>query len=241
MKKAIIIGASSGLGYEVAKILINDGWRIGIAARRFDLLQALQSSAPGMVEAEAIDVTSADAASGLRRLADRVGGMDLFFMSSGIGKQNGELDETIETATVATNALGFVRMVGEAFRYMAANGGGQIAAITSVAGTKGLGAAPSYSATKAFQNTYMQSLEQLAGIRHLDISFTDIRPGFVATALLGDSPRYPMLMRPEAVARMAVRAVYRRRHRVVIDWRWAVVTALWRLIPDWLWRRMRVA
>lgn len=78
MKKAIIIGASSGLGYEVAKILINDGWRIGIAARRFDLLQALQSSAPGMVEAEAIDVTSTDAASGLRRLADRVGGMDLF-------------------------------------------------------------------------------------------------------------------------------------------------------------------
>lgn len=241
MKRAVIIGASSGLGLEVAKILLNDGWRIGIAARRFDLLQALKAEAPERVVAEAIDVTADDAGERLVSLVESVGGMDLFFMSSGIGKQNLPLCADIETSTVATNGLGFVRMVGEAFRYMAANGGGQIAAITSIAGTKGLGAAPAYSATKAFQNTYMQSLEQLAAIRRLDIAFTDIRPGFVATALLGESPRYPMLMKPERVARLAVKAVYRRRHRVVIDWRWALLTALWRRIPRWLWRRMRVA
>ena len=240
MRRAVIIGASSGLGFEMAKILINDGWRVGIAARRFHLLQELAAIAPGQVEVAAIDVTDGDAPRRLEELVARVGGMDLFVMSAGIGWQNPQLEESVETATVATNALGFARLVGAAFRFMAGHGGGHIAAITSIAGTKGLGAAPAYSATKAFQNTYLQSLEQLAAIRRLPITFTDIRPGFVATALLGQSPRYPMLMRPDAVARSAVKAVYKRRHKVVIDWRWAVLTALWRLIPDCLWRHLRV-
>ena len=240
MRRAVIIGASSGLGFEMAKILINDGWRVGIAARRFHLLQELAAIAPGLVEAAAIDVTDGDAPGRLEELVGRVGGMDLFVMSAGIGWQNPQLEESVETATVATNALGFARLVGAAFRFMAGHGGGHIAAITSIAGTKGLGAAPAYSATKAFQNTYLQSLEQLAAIRRLPITFTDIRPGFVATALLGESPRYPMLMRPDTVARSAVKAVYKRRHKVVIDWRWAVLTALWRLIPDCLWRHLRV-
>lgn len=240
MKKAIVVGASSGLGFEVAKILINDGWRVGIAARRFVLLRQLVAIAPDRVTAAAIDVTAADAPELLRTLIADIGGVDLFFMSSGVGWQNLQLEDATEAATMATNGLGFTRMVGEAFRHMACHGGGHIAAITSIAGTKGLGAAPAYSATKAFQNTYLQALEQQAAIRRLPITFTDIRPGFVATALLGHSPRYPMLMRPEAVARRAVRAVYKRRHKVVIDWRWAALTALWRLIPDCLWRHLRV-
>lgn len=240
MKKAIIVGASSGLGFEVAKILINDGWRVGIAARRLGLLQQLAAIAPDRVTAAAIDVTAADAPELLRTLIADIGGVDLFFMSSGVGWQNLQLEDATEAATMATNGLGFTRMVGEAFRHMACHGGGHIAAITSIAGTKGLGAAPAYSATKAFQNTYLQALEQQAAIRRLPITFTDIRPGFVATALLGESPRYPMLMRPEAVARCAVRAVYKHRHKVVIDWRWAVLTSLWRLIPNCLWRHLRV-
>ena len=86
-----------------------------------------------------------------------VPGMDLFFYASGIGKQNRELKEDIELATLQTNGVGFTRMIGEAYRYFASHGGGHIAAITSIAGTKGLGPAPSYSATKAMQNVYLAS------------------------------------------------------------------------------------
>lgn len=240
MRKAVIIGASSGLGLEVAKILLNDGWRIGVAARRSALLLELQRQNPQCVEVETIDVTESDAAHRLRSLIDRLGGMDLFFHASGIGKQNPKLDEDTELATVETNATGFTRLVGEAYRYFATNGGGHIAVISSIAGTKGMGAAPSYSATKAFQNAYIQALDQLSRMRGLHISFTDIRPGFVATALLGDSSRYPMLMQPKPVARKIVKAVYTHRHVAVIDWRWSIVTALWRLIPRWMWRRMKV-
>lgn len=240
MRKAVIIGASSGLGLEVAKILLNDGWRIGVAARRSGLLMDLQRQNPQCVEVETIDVTQDDAPLRLRQLIGRIGGMQLFFYASGIGKQNPGLESEIELATVNTNALGFTRMVGEAYRFMADNGGGRIAAITSIAGTKGMGAAPSYSATKAFQNTYLQALEQQSRMRRLNITFTDIRPGFVNTALLGDNGHYPMLMQPAPVASMIVKAIYSGRHIIVIDWRWRILTALWRRIPRWIWRRMKV-
>ena len=240
MKNAIVIGASSGLGKEVAKLLLADGWKLGIAARRVDRLEEIKALAPDKVEIQAIDVTSDDAPLALEELITRTGGMDLFFYASGVGKQNMELDPDTEMNTVITNGLGFTRMIGAAYRYMAQNGGGHIAAISSIAGTKGLGAAPSYSATKAFQNTYIQSLEQQANMRGINISFTDLRPGFVATPLLGDDPKYPMLLKPEKVAREMVKAIYRHRHVWVIDWRWRIATALWRRIPRLIWRHLPI-
>ena len=249
-KRAVVIGASSGIGLEVARQLLLEGWTLGVAARRIELLQTI-----GDVVWEQIDVTAEDAPDKLRRLIDRLGGMDLFFYASGIGKQNRELSPDIELATVATNGVGFTRIIGEAYRYFAERqaarssssvspdervGWGHIAAITSIAGTKGLGPAPSYSATKAMQNVYLQALEQQARARRLKIRFTDIRPGFVDTALLSGDFHYPMMLRPEKVARDIVRAINRKRHIRVIDWKYRLLTAVWRRIPRFVWRRLRL-
>ncbi|MBR6194129.1 MAG: SDR family NAD(P)-dependent oxidoreductase [Prevotella sp.] len=230
MKRAIVVGASSGIGLEVARLLRQKGWTVGVAARRVERLAEFDV-------AEQIDVNDAEAGHRLVELAERLGGMDLYFHASGIGHQNRELQEDIELQTVETNGLGFTRMVGAAYRYMAGHGGGHIAVISSIAGTKGLGPAPAYSATKALQNTYIQSLEQLANSRRLNIRFTDIRPGFVATDLLGDDP-YPMLLDKTDVARDIVSSIEKRRHVRVIDWRWRIVTWLWRRIPRFVWRRL---
>ena len=234
-KRAIVIGASSGIGWEVAMLLMKDGWTVGVAARREEPLRAL-----GAAAWQQIDVTQNDATERLRQLIATLGGMDLFFYASGIGKQNRELREDIELATMQTNALGFTRMVGEAYRYFAEQGSGHIAAITSIAGTKGLGPAPSYSATKAMQNVYLQALEQQAHARGLNIRFTDIRPGFVDTALLSGDFHYPMMLKPEAVAKDIVRAIRNRRHIRVIDWKYRLLTAVWRRIPRCVWRRMKL-
>ena len=239
-KKAIIVGASSGIGLEVARLLLADGWQLGVAARREEPLQALQQEAPERVEVMKIDVTQPDADQRLLALIDRIGGMDLYFHASGIGKQNRTLEPDIELRTTETNALGFTRMIGTAYRYFADKGEGHIAAITSIAGTKGLGPAPSYSATKALQATYLEALEQQARQRHLPIHFTDIRPGFVDTALLNDNFPYPMLMRPQAVARDIVRSIKKRRHVRVIDFRYRVLTFFWGLLPRCLWRRIHL-
>ena len=240
MQKVIVIGASSGLGKEVAKLLIADGYTLGLAARRTQPLEDLKALAPERVMVHAIDVTSDDAPQELEHLIYMVGGIDLFVYTAGVGFQNMELEPDIELKTVNTNALGFTRMIGAAYRHMAEHGGGHIAAISSIAGTKGLGAAPSYSATKAMQNTYLQALEQQAHMRNLNITFTDLRPGFVATPLLGDNPQYPMLLKTERVAKEIVTAIKHHRHVWVIDWRWRIITALWRRIPRCLWRRLKV-
>ena len=234
------MGASSGLGRSIAEILLQKGWRLGVAARREELLLPLKEKYPQQVVTASIDVNAEDAGERLLKLAGQLGGIELYFHVAGIGKQNIALEQDIEMNTVETNAKGFTRCITTLFNHMAENGGGHIAAISSIAGTKGLGAAPSYSATKAFQNTYLEALEQQSCMRHLNISISDIRPGFVATPLLGEQPHYPMLMETERAAQEIVSAVLSKKHVHVLDWRYRLLTPLWRLIPRWLWRRLNI-
>lgn len=239
MNKAIIIGATSGIGQEVAALLLKQGWRIGVAGRREEALQAFRQTCPSQIEIMPIDVTREDASALLHDLIEKVGGMDLFFLSSGIGKQNPALLPEIEINTARTNVEGFIRMVTAAFGYFRTKGSGHIAVISSIAGTKGLGVAPAYSATKRFQNTYIDALAQLARMEHLDIRFTDIRPGFVATDLLKGG-RYPMLMQTARVAQHIMKALKKKKRVTVIDARYRLLVFFWRLIPRWIWERLPI-
>lgn len=239
MKRIVIIGATSGIGYEVAKIYCQLGWKVGVAGRRIENLEAFKKQAPTQIEIQQLDVTEANAVDKLHQLIDNLGGMDLFLLSTGVGSQNRELNPDIELTTVGTNAIGFTRMVTAAYHYFQEKGQGHLAVISSIAGTKGLGIAPAYSATKRFQNTYMDALAQLAHMEKLPIIFTDIRPGFVKTALLKNG-NYPLLMNPERVAQQIVRALQRKKRRVIIDWRYSTLVFFWKLIPNFLWERLSI-
>lgn len=239
-RRAIIMGATSGIGMEVAKVLAQKGWTVGIAGRRQELLQQIQRKHLNIVATECIDVTKADAPERLRTLVGKTGGMDLYFHSSGIGYQNTDLDMELELSTVETNALGMTRMVGAAFHYFAQHTEqkGQIAVISSIARTKGLGPAPAYSATKRYTSHYLESLTQLSHIRKLtNISIHDIRPGFVRTPLISGS-NYPMQLKADKVAKQIVSALERGRSIITIDWRYRIMVFFWRLIPRWIWIRM---
>ena len=231
IQRALIIGATSGIGKETALQLLQKGWILGLAGRREENLKELQQLAPERIHIQAIDICQEDATDRLLELIEEMGGMDLYLHCSGIGHQNYQLTPEIELRTLETNGTGFVRMVTAAFHYFAQQKKGHLAVISSIAGTRGLGAAPAYSATKRFQNTYIQKLS---------IRFTDIRPGFVATGLLNDGKHYPMLMHTEKVARHIVRALEKKKRIIVIDWRYRILVALWRLIPPFLWKRMTV-
>ncbi|MBR5205006.1 MAG: SDR family NAD(P)-dependent oxidoreductase [Bacteroidaceae bacterium] len=239
-KKVIIIGATSGIGREVALVYIAQGWTVGVAGRRKAELESLRAMAPEQVFTQVLDVTKDDAAEHLHTLINKVGGMDLFLLSSGIGKQNYTLETEIELATAATNVDGFIRMTNAAYHYFEKQGHGHLAVISSIAGTKGLGAAAAYSATKGFQHMYIDALDQLSRMQKLNISFTDIRPGFVATPLLKSSKRYPMLMHAPIVALDIVDALKRKKRVAIIDWRFCLLVGFWRLIPKWIWLRLPV-
>lgn len=240
MKHIVITGATSGLGLETARLCIREGWRVGAAGRRIEALEALRAEAPQQVEIEPLDITRDDAAEHLARLIERLGGMDIYLHSSGIGSRNTDLRPDIELSTLRTNGEGFVRMVTAAFGYFRQAGGGQLAVISSVAGTRGLGSAPAYSATKRMQSTYIDALAQLARMEGIPIRFTDIRPGFVATPILSPTGHYPLLMRPEKVARRIMEVLRNPRRRVVIDRRYALLVALWRAIPQGVWERLKI-
>lgn len=237
--RIIIIGATSGIGREVAKLYIAQGWQVGIAGRRAEELESLHKEAPEQVFSEVLDVTLEDAPCRLQSLIDKVGGMDIFLLSSGIGKQNPTLTPDIELKTAATNVEGFIRLTTAAWHFFEKQGYGHIAAISSIAGVKGLGIAPAYSATKRFQNTYLDALDQLARMNKLNITFTDIRPGFVATPLLKDD-NYPLLMKAPQVAQSIVKAIQQKKRIVVIDWRYRILVFFWKLIPHWIWVRLKV-
>ena len=239
-KKVIIIGATSGIGREVALIYIAQGWKVAVAGRREAELEALRSAYPEQVSAQALDVTKEDAPQKLQALIEQVGGMDVFLLSSGIGKQNPTLETGLELATAATNVEGFIRMTNAAFHYFEQQGHGHLAVISSIAGTKGLGAAPAYSATKGFQNIYMDALDQLARMKKLNIRFTDIRPGFVATPLLNNQKKYPMLMDAPIVALDIVSAIEKKKRVAIIDWKFRLLVGFWRLIPKWIWLRLPI-
>ena len=239
-KKVIIIGATSGLGREVALIYIAQGWKVGVAGRREAELEALRAAYPEQVSAQALDVTQEDAPEILHALIEQVGGMDVFLLSSGIGKQNYTLETGLELATAATNVEGFIRMTNAAYHYFEKQGHGHLAVISSIAGTRGLGAAAAYSATKGFQNIYMDALDQLARMQKLNIRFTDIRPGFVATPLLTSSKKYPMLMDAPIVALDIVSAIEKKKRVAIIDWKFRLLVGFWRLIPKWIWLRLPV-
>lgn len=284
-KKAIVMGATSGIGMEVASLLAQRGWQVGIAGRRVERLEevkrntnqiisektkvsqkvniseGMKASRGEIICYQQIDVTSADAPTLLQKLIEKLGGMDLYFHSSGIGWQNYSLDFEKEMKTVETNGLGFVRMVDTAFNWFAqqsqeqdkgqelrleqksdkskGNDTYRIACITSIAGTKGLGAAPAYSATKRFQNHYLECLTQQAYMRHLPIAITDIRPGFVKTDLIAGS-NYPLQLTPQEVAQQIVNAIERGKTVKTIDWKYSILVSLWRMIPRWIWTRLTI-
>lgn len=284
-KKAIVMGATSGIGMEVASLLAQRGWQVGIAGRRVERLEEVKRNTNQIISEKTkvsqkgnisegvkasrgeiicyqqIDVTSADAPTLLQKLIEKLGGMDLYFHSSGIGWQNYSLDFEKEMKTVETNGLGFVRMVDTAFNWFAqqsqeqdkgqelrleqksdkskGNDTYRIACITSIAGTKGLGAAPAYSATKRFQNHYLECLTQQAYMRHLPIAITDIRPGFVKTDLIAGS-NYPLQLTPQEVAQQIVNAIERGKAVKTIDWKYSILVSLWRMIPRWIWTRLTI-
>ena len=104
-KRIIIIGATSGIGREVANIYIAQGWKVGVAGRRAHELETLRQTSPSQVFTQVLDVTNEDAPQRLQALIEQVGGMDIFLLSSGIGKQNYNLQTEIELATAATKLL----------------------------------------------------------------------------------------------------------------------------------------
>ena len=236
-RKAIIIGASSGIGRELAKLLSKDGCELGLAARRTDLLESLQTELPEKSVIRKIDVSSEDAAPKIEELIKELGDIDLAVITAGWGEINPKLDWAIEKETIGVNVTGFTLAAGILFNYFAQKKAGHIAVVTSIAALRGAGEAPSYNASKAYQSNYLQGLRQKAFKLKAPITITDIQAGLIDTAMAkGDGLFWVMPV--EKAAWQIYSAIRHRRKHAYVTKRWRIIAWLIRILPDWIYYRL---
>lgn len=237
MKKILIMGATSGMGRRIATDFAHMGWRVGAAGRDEEALRKLSVLYPDSIVTERIDITHDDCPTRMLRLIDRMEGMDVLLQASGVMHENPELNLRREVTTLETNVVGFARVMATAYRYFrdlqrtTGDVGGRIAAITSVASTRGIGPLASYSASKRFQRTYLEALEQLARKQKVHVDFTEIRPGWVRTPLVDDHRDYPMIMTLDYAVPLVEAAILKGKRVATVDWRWRLLCALWGALP----------
>jgi len=236
---AVITGASSGIGWELARVLAAEGAKVGLVARRPDKLAALAEVirlAGGTAACAAADVGDRQqCVAALRELAQTLGPVDLFVANAGVG--TGTTLDPVNTADVEAilriNVLGLVYATEALLPEMLRRGKGHIAGVSSLASYKGLPGQPAYSASKAALNTYLEALR--IQLRPRGIAVTTICPGFIRTPMTaGHRFRMPFLMDADVAARRIARALHRRRKVYSFPLPMALLMRLTWLMPDWL-------
>ncbi len=238
MKKAIIIGATSGIGKGLALKLAANNYLVGITGRRTELLEELKSQKPNLFYPKAFDITNTNViVENLEQLTKQLGGLDLLIISSGTGDLNDKLDYEIEKRTIDTNVVGFTCVANWAFNYFEKQKNGHLVAISSVGGLRGSRIAPAYNATKAFQINYLEGLRQKATKLKTRIFVTDIRPGFVDTAMAKGEGQFWV-----ATVEKAVNQIFdkiRKKNKIAyVTKRWKFIGIILKSIPRQIYDRM---
>lgn len=154
---AIIIGASTGIGLGIARLLNARGYRLGLAARRIELLREHAKVLSGVATVRALDLLEPESARTiLQELFQELGRVDYLYISSGTGYLNRDLDWPPEDETIRVNSLGFAAVASAGFLRFMQQGHGHIVGITSMAALRGSADAPAYSASKAFASRYLK-------------------------------------------------------------------------------------
>lgn len=238
VKKAIIIGATSGIGKELSKLLTEDGYAVGIAGRRTELLTEIEKGNPELYIINTFDITEIkNIETKLTNLTRELGGLDLLIISSGIGDTNTDLDFTIEKRTIETNVLGFTCAAAWAFNYFEKQNFGHLVAISSIAGIRGNSQVASYNATKAYQINYLEGLRQKAKKLKMKVFVTDIRPGFVNTEMAKGEDLF-WVASVEKASRQIYNAVLKKKKVVYVTKRWRLIAFILKKIPDFIYDKM---
>jgi short-subunit dehydrogenase len=240
----VITGASSGIGWALAKELAKQGAKLGLIARRLDKLEALASEIHKDGLSNDVALASADVSSrdqtqqAFRSIRARLGPVDLLIANAGVGAPTllnpVNIDQVERMFNV--NLFGVVYCIEAVLPDMLARRQGHIAAMSSLAGYKGLPGESAYCASKAAVNTYMEGLR--IQLRHHNIAVTTICPGFVRTPMTEPFEfKMPFVMEADVAARRIVAALRRRRkvYNFPLLTSWMIKLTNW--VPDWIMAR----
>lgn len=236
-QKIIIVGASSGIGREIACKYVANGNKVGITGRRENLLNELKEKYLGQIFTSCFDVMGNENQQKIQELIDKLGGLDILIYNSGFGDPSKELNFEIENTTTKTNVNGFVEIVTYTFNYFAHQCYGQIAITSSVAAMRGNSWAPAYSASKAFMSNYAEGLNLKAKRLKKDIVVTDIRPGFINTKMAKGNKQF-WIVPKEKAAKQIIRAIEKKKRIAYVSKRWWLVAQAMKLLPYNIYKRI---
>ena len=238
MKKAIIIGGTSGIGRGLAEILIDNNWTVGITGRRTKLLKEIQEKSKNQILIQEHDITEINnSEEKMNLLFSQLKTVDLVIVSSGVSELNQELNWEIENKVIQTNVNGIAKVYEFVFSKFKKQGYGHLVGISSIASLRGNRYCPSYSASKAFQANYLEALRCIAKNEKLDIQITDVQPGFVDTPMAKGDGLFWVASVKKA-SNQIYSAIIRQKKKVHITKRWRLIVWIMKLSPSWILEKM---
>ncbi|CAL2077231.1 conserved hypothetical protein [Tenacibaculum sp. 190524A05c] len=235
MNKAIVFGATSGIGKELTEILIQNNYKVAITGRRLEKLKELEEKYPDHILIKQNDIQQIkEVEKAFNEIVEEFGHVDLIIQSSGIGFVNLDLKWEKENQTILTNVHGVTRLYDLAFNLFRKQEFGHLVGITSIASLRGNRGAPAYFASKAYQKAYLESLYiKTKSIKTNKVFITDIRPGFVDTAMaLGDGIFWMVPL--QKAAKQIFKAIRRKKRVAYISKRWSIIAFVLKIVPTWL-------
>ncbi len=247
-RRAVVVGASSGIGAALVRHLVAEGWSVAAVARRAEMLSDLERDvrdaatlSGGRLVVRAHDVVNAQEVPRIfEDFARDLGGIDLVVYAAGIMPKVGpeEYDTEKDLDQLAVNVGGCIAWCNAAARLFQTQRSGTIVGISSIAGDRGRKGNPAYGTTKAAMNTYLEALRNR--LAQYGVHVCTIKPGFVDTPMTKGLPGLFWLISAERAAELVMNAVRGKANVRYVPKRWFFVGTVIRCIPSFLFKKMNV-
>jgi len=246
-RSAIVVGSSSGMGAALVKVLVREGYNVAAVARRepelADLCAKINADSPEGAAANYYvhDVTDFDEVPGLfQKIAADLGGLDLIVYSAGHQPPMSadEYNFAKDKSMVQVNLLGAMAWLGQAAARFERGHAGHIVGISSIAADRGRRLNPGYNGSKAGFDTYLEGLRNR--LTRLGVSVTTIKPGFVDTRLLNNSPKTFWVISADKAAEQISNAIRKNKQTTYVPGRWRFVGFTVQHIPSLIFRRLNI-
>ncbi|MGE0010409.1 MAG: SDR family NAD(P)-dependent oxidoreductase [Candidatus Babeliales bacterium] len=244
-KKAIVIGATSGIGKAIAQELVKNNYIVGVTGRRVGLLEELKQTSPDQIIIQEMDVEQVDLARmQLSNLITQLGTVNVFVFNSATwpkGPQDLTEDKEINwnclQRMMDVNVAGFVGLTETILDQFRKQGYGHLVGISSVDAIRGCAAIPIYCACKSFMSIYLEGLRNKFIQTNTPINVTEIRPGWVQTSFEMGPEAY-WVSTPEVIAPQIVESIHNNEKVAYVTRRWKLIGWLLTICPDWIYNKM---